>query len=90
MIVQDENGLLVPSGSVAALAAAMQRLIDDPALRQRLGETAACDAERFTEAQQLPRFAALLDTVIRADGAVRQPRYRRWGSHDHDQGADRH
>jgi glycosyltransferase involved in cell wall biosynthesis len=72
MIVHDENGLLVPSGSVAALAAAMQRLIDDPALRQRLGEVAARDAARFTEAQQLPRFAALLSTVIRAHDAPKQ------------------
>lgn len=92
MIVHDENGLLVPSGSVAALAAAMQQLIGDPTLRQRLGDAAARDAERFTEAQQLPRFAALLETVIRADGAVRQSRDRRLGSrdHDHDRGADRH
>jgi glycosyltransferase involved in cell wall biosynthesis len=65
MIVHDENGLLVPSGDVAALAAAMQRLIDDPALRRRLGDKAALDAERFTEARQLPRFAKLLDTVVK-------------------------
>lgn len=32
------NGLLVPVGDAAALAAALQRLIDDPALRQRMGE----------------------------------------------------
>ena len=67
MIVHDENGLLVPSGSVAALTAAMQCLIDDPALRQRLGDVAVKHAERFTEAQQLPRFEALLDTVVRAN-----------------------
>jgi len=74
MIVHDENGLLVPSGSVAALAVAMQRLIDDPVLRQRLGDAAVRHAERFTEAQQLPRFAALLDTVTRG-----RARNRRWG-----------
>jgi glycosyltransferase involved in cell wall biosynthesis len=88
MIVHDENGLLVPSGSVAALAAAMQRLIDDPGLCQRLGEVAARDAERFTEPQQLPRFAALFSTVISAHDA----RNGHWRSHDHDhdRGADRH
>jgi glycosyltransferase involved in cell wall biosynthesis len=92
MIVHDQNGLLVPSGSVDALAAAMQRLLDDPALRQRLGDVAARDAERFTEAQQLPRFAALLYTVIRTHGTVRHARNRTWGSHDHghNRGANRH
>lgn len=85
MIVDNENGLLVPSGDVAALAAAMQRLIDDPQLRRRLGSTAARDAERFTEVQQLPRFARLLDTVVKAHGAVRHAPNRRCGRHDHGQ-----
>ena len=71
IIVHEENGLLVPSGSVSALAEAMQRLIDDPTLRERLGDVAARDAERFTEAQQLPRFTALLDTAAKGRGAMR-------------------
>jgi glycosyltransferase involved in cell wall biosynthesis len=63
MIVHEENGLLVPSGSVTALAEAMQRLIDDQALRERLGDAALRDAERFTEAEVLPRFMTLLGTA---------------------------
>jgi glycosyltransferase involved in cell wall biosynthesis len=91
MIVHDENGLLVPSGSVAALATAMQRLIDDPPLRQRLGDVAVHHAERFTEAQQLPHFAALLDTVVGGNGARRHAGERRRGSHhDYGHGAGRH
>jgi glycosyltransferase involved in cell wall biosynthesis len=73
MIVHNENGLLVPSGSVDALAAAMQRLIDDSALRQRLGDAALRDAERFTKARQLPRFVAMLDSVAQRANA-RPPR----------------
>ncbi len=38
MVTDGSNGLLVPPGDPGALAAAMRRLIDDPALAERLGE----------------------------------------------------
>lgn len=41
IIVEGETGLLVPPGDPAALAAALQRLLDDPALREHLGRHAA-------------------------------------------------
>ena len=37
LVVEGETGLLVPPGDPHALAAAMERLLDDPALRRRLG-----------------------------------------------------
>ncbi len=42
-VEQDRNGLLVPPDNAVALAQAMSRLIDDEALRQRLGRQAKAD-----------------------------------------------
>jgi len=40
IITPEVDGLLVPSGDVGALAAALRRLADDPSLRRRLGDAA--------------------------------------------------
>lgn len=45
-VVPGETGLLVPARDAAALAAAMQRLVEDPALRRRLGDAGRHLAER--------------------------------------------
>jgi glycosyltransferase involved in cell wall biosynthesis len=37
VIAHDENGLLVPFGDVRSLASSIERLVDDPTLRERLG-----------------------------------------------------
>ena len=42
-VVQEQNGLLVPPGDAKALAEALARLVDDAALRQRLGKQAKAD-----------------------------------------------
>ncbi len=44
----EHNALLVPPGDAAALAVAIQRLKDDPDLRQRLAAQAGQDAQRYT------------------------------------------
>ncbi len=43
LVEHERNGLLVPAGDVAALTSALARLIEDPDLRRRLGDTARRD-----------------------------------------------
>ena len=43
-----ENGLLVPVGDVQAMASAMEELIDDPALCERLSREAVRIKDRLT------------------------------------------
>jgi glycosyltransferase involved in cell wall biosynthesis len=66
MIADGENGLLVPSGDVPALAEAMARLLADPGLRDRMGARGRESAERFTAAAVVPKFEALYREVIAA------------------------
>lgn len=56
MIDDEVNGLLVPPGDVDALRDAMQRLIDDAGMRERLGAAARIKAQRFTAAEAIPQF----------------------------------
>ncbi len=61
VITDGETGLLVPVGDVAALAAAIVRLRDDPALRARLGEAARTRAyAEFTVERMTERYAKVL------------------------------
>jgi len=64
VIRSGENGVLVPPGDVAALAAAMLRLVDDASLRRRLGEQAAQDARRFRVSAVADRLADLYQELV--------------------------
>lgn len=64
----EEAGLLVPAGDVAALTAAMRRLLDDPVLREGMGRTALVRARAFTAEVAVPRFDELFDRVVAAAG----------------------
>jgi glycosyltransferase involved in cell wall biosynthesis len=48
LVRHERNGLVVPAGDAAALAAALRRLHDDPPLAARLGAAAREDAAAFT------------------------------------------
>lgn len=60
MYIRDgENGFLVPVGDVSALARAMERLADDPALGERFGREAVKLRDELTTAKIADRFLAL-------------------------------
>ena len=64
-IVPDETGLLVPVRDAAALAAAVQRLAADNALRHAMGQAGRRFAERVFDIREVQRlhletYAALL------------------------------
>ncbi|MGA2924699.1 MAG: glycosyltransferase family 4 protein [Solirubrobacteraceae bacterium] len=56
IVVDGETGLLVPRNDADALASAIARLLDDPQLRQRLGQAGRERAKRYT-------LAAVADQV---------------------------
>lgn len=55
-MLDETTGILVPQGDAAALAAAMEELIGDPARREELGRAAAERARAFAEPAVVPRF----------------------------------
>lgn len=64
MIDDGVNGLLVPSGDIGALSYAMQQLVDNAELRERLSRAARVRAEAFTPELLLPVFERLYETTL--------------------------
>jgi glycosyltransferase involved in cell wall biosynthesis len=63
-IVQDrENGILVPDGDVAGLAAGIRALIEDEELRRRCAAAAVETARRYTMETVGPRWHAFFDEL---------------------------
>jgi glycosyltransferase involved in cell wall biosynthesis len=65
-IVRDGvDGLLVPTGDQAALAAALGPLMGDAETRQRLGRAAAAITDRFASGVIVDRWDSVLRDVVR-------------------------
>ncbi|HEX8419264.1 MAG TPA: glycosyltransferase family 4 protein [Sphingomonas sp.] len=64
MIRHDVNGLLVPVENVAALAAALDRLMSEPALRDRLGCAAQDSMWRYNPDVIIGHWDRLVDSLI--------------------------
>jgi glycosyltransferase involved in cell wall biosynthesis len=64
-VVNEETGLLVPPRDALSLAAALARLIDDPALRARLGAAARARVEEnFSDAIICAKTLAVYESLV--------------------------
>jgi len=66
MVDHGQTGLLVPPGNADSLRSAMELLIEDVAYRERLGDNARTQAQRFADYNVLPRWEALYGQIIAA------------------------
>lgn len=78
-VIRDgDNGLLVPVGDPQALSAALVRLIDDPALRARLGTRARADFEAHYDMRTYrEKLEAIYLDVLKEAGSTRRRAHRR-------------
>lgn len=67
-VVHERTGFLVPHGDVAALAARIEQLLGDAALRARMGEQAVQFAQQFTWDVSAERTERFLTDVLERRG----------------------
>jgi glycosyltransferase involved in cell wall biosynthesis len=71
IVVDGETGLTVPAENREALTAAMQRLIDEPQLRERLGAAAKGQAAKFSPAAVVPQVELAYEGALATHRARR-------------------
>jgi glycosyltransferase involved in cell wall biosynthesis len=64
IIVSGENGLLVPPGDAGALLEALERLLEDASLRERMGQAGQRRARMFAADSVVPRFEDAYKTLL--------------------------
>ncbi len=71
-VVEDgKTGLLIPFGETASLTAAIEKLIDDKALREKLGKTAQTEAQKkFSADAIIPQYEKLYNRLLKESQAV--------------------
>jgi glycosyltransferase involved in cell wall biosynthesis len=63
-VIDGDGGLLVEPGNVASLRNAIQRLLQDPQLRQRMGLAARRRAMEFQARDVIPRFERVYKSLL--------------------------
>lgn len=66
IIVDGYNGLLVPDGDIKGLAAALNRLIEDPVMRRRMGAAGVERAKEYAPARIAARWEHLFESLEQA------------------------
>jgi glycosyltransferase involved in cell wall biosynthesis len=69
-VTDGESGLLVAPGDADELAGALERLIGDPAQRERLGAGARARVEAFSAPAVVPRYEAAYERALAARRAA--------------------
>lgn len=69
LVTDGEDGLLVPRGDAAAMASAVERILDDPELAARLSSGARYTAETRDWSRVLPQWERLLTDHARSHQA---------------------
>jgi glycosyltransferase involved in cell wall biosynthesis len=65
LVINSENGLIVPPESVEALAEGLQRLLTDPAMRERFGRQGRLTIEqRYSFAARIRKIRAIYDELL--------------------------
>lgn len=65
ILADDVDGLLVPRGNVDSFAVALERLLRDQALRDRMGEAAVANVARYSPDTITARWERLFELVYR-------------------------
>jgi glycosyltransferase involved in cell wall biosynthesis len=68
MIIPEQDGLLVPTGDVDALARSIGTLIADPELRDRLGAAARQNVRRFSKRRIVDQWTDMIARLLPAAG----------------------
>lgn len=63
-IVDGQTGLLVPPGDPVALRGALERLLNEPGLRERMGQAAKQRAAEFRASVIVPRIEAIYHQLV--------------------------
>ena len=66
IVTHGEDGFLVAPGDIEGMAAALDRLLSDPSLRDAMGAAAHRNVARFSEQAVMARWQALFEGLLRA------------------------